>query len=256
MPRKIWSREELVVAFNLYCKIPFSKISYKNPLVIELANLIKRTPSAVALKLVNYASLDPEIQKRNIKGMRHCSKADAELWEEFNNNPEKFINESETVLAKYKNKSLYMLYDPDGKYKDIKGKEKESLIMTRINQSFFRSTILASYNSKCCITGISIPELLIASHIIPWSVDTVNRLNPHNGICLNPLHDRAFDKGFITITSEYKVKLSPRLRKLKDKATLDRFFLPYDDMQINLPQRFFPGSKFLEYHNKNIFLAK
>ncbi len=256
MQRRKWNREELIIAFNLYCKIPFSKISYKNPLVIELANLIKRTPSAVALKLVNYASLDPEIQKRNIKGMRHSSKADAEIWGEFNSNSEKFVYESEIILLKLKNKSLNDIYASEDKYKNLKGKEKESLIKTRVNQSFFRNTILASYDNKCCITGLSISELLIASHIIPWSVDEKNRLNPHNGICLNSLHDKAFDKGLITITSDYKVKLSPLLQKLHGKSPLDKFFMPYDNKQINLPQRFFPGREFLRYHSETIFLNK
>ena len=84
---------------------------------------------------------------------------------------------------------------------DIDGKEKERIIKTRVNQSLFRKVVLATYNNKCCITGLAQPELLIASHIIPWSVNEKERLNPSNGICLNALHDKAFDSGLIAILS-------------------------------------------------------
>jgi hypothetical protein len=63
MMRENWNREELIVAFNLYCKIPFERITSRNPEIINLAKIIGRTPSAVALKLVNFARLDPELRK-------------------------------------------------------------------------------------------------------------------------------------------------------------------------------------------------
>jgi putative restriction endonuclease len=71
MPRRDWTREELIVAFNLYCKIPFGRIHIRNPLIIELAKSIGRTPSAVSWKLANFARLDPALKKRNIAGATH-----------------------------------------------------------------------------------------------------------------------------------------------------------------------------------------
>ncbi|RZL56364.1 MAG: hypothetical protein EOO93_18580 [Pedobacter sp.] len=133
------------------------------------------------------------------------------------------------------------------------GIEREALIKQRVNQSFFRSTILSSYNLKCCITGLSISELLVASHIKPWKSDEINRLNPRNGLCLNSIHDRAFDKGFITITPDYKIKVSNFLIDLKkDDAVLD-FFLRYEDQSIILPDRFLPSKEFLDWHYRNLF---
>ena len=93
------------------------------------------------------------------------------------------------------------------------GRSREAIIRVRVNQGFFRAAVLASYSARCCITGLSIPQLLMASHIVPWSVDAKNRTNPQNGLCLNAIHDRAFDCGLLTVTTDLKVKLSPRVPK-------------------------------------------
>jgi putative restriction endonuclease len=251
-----WSREELIVAFNLYCKIPFSKINYKHSQVIRLAKLIGRTPSAVALKLVNFARLDPELQKRNITGMKHGSKGEEEVWKEFFESPEELAFESERTLANFKGQSIEKSADIEIEDLPKEGKEREAKVKIRVNQKFFRSSILASYNSKCCITGLSATGLLVASHIVPWAIDKKNRLNLHNGLCLNALHDKAFDKGLIAITPEYQVILSPLLGRLKDKTSLDTYFWPFKNKQIELPQRFFPDKNFLKYHYENIFINK
>lgn len=253
MRDKNWTREELVVTINLYFKIPFSRINYSNPEIIELAELIGRTPSAVAFKLVNFASLDPTLKKRNVSGMKHRSKADEIIWNEFHNNWEKLAFESENILARIRNQPIERSAGITLESLPKVGKEREITISARINQSFFRKFIIASYNNCCCITGIKIPELLVASHIIPWSIDKENRMNPKNGICLNVLHDKAFDQGLITITPAFKIKLSPQLLNFKNNHFLENSFLCYEDKQITLPYRFIPDPKFLKYHNKNIY---
>jgi len=193
-----WTREELIIAFNLYCKIPFSKSVKTNPEVIKVANLISRTPSSVAFKLGNFGSFDPELKKRGIVGLKNAGKLDKEIWDEFNKDWEKLAYESEILISNRVNKfsEVYFRFEMS---ENTVGKEKERLVKTRVNQTFFRASILSLYNKKCCITGLNIPDLLIASHIIPWSQDEKNRLNPRNGLCLNAMHDRAFDKGYITI---------------------------------------------------------
>ena len=246
-----WSREELIVAFNIYCKTPFSKINKNNKAVIELASIIGRTPSSVDLKLANFARLDPELKKRHISGMSHGSKAEIAIWNEFFKNGEELAYQSELILAKFKKLSVEK--SSNISIEDLpEGKDREAIVKTRVNQSFFRQTILASYDNKCCITGISVPDLLVASHIIPWALDKTNRMNPCNGLCLNALHDKAFDKGLITITADYSVKLSPVLQKTQ--SAIKTFFLPYENMKITLPQRFLPSKECIEYHNKHIFI--
>ena len=133
------------------------------------------------------------------------------------------------------------------------GKEREAIVRTRVNQNFFRSTILSSYNLKCCITGLSITEFLVASHIIPWAKDDKNRLNPHNGLCLNSIHDKAFDKGFLTITHDFKIKISRFLSDYKKENAVSDFFLKYNNQPILLPDKFLPNKEFLDYHHQNIF---
>jgi putative restriction endonuclease len=247
-----WTRNQLIVAFNLYCKLGFKKIKYTHPSIIELSKLINRTPSAVAFKLVNFARLDPELQKRGVKGMGHGGKGEEVIWEEFNNNWDKLAYESELLLAQYKQVPVEELSDIDEIKITKEGLDKEALVKIRINQGFFRSTVLTSYENKCCITGISIPQLLVASHIIPWSIDKENRVNPHNGLCLNALHDKAFDKGLITITPDYKLKVSPLLLESKNAEALG-FITNIHNREIIRPTRFVPVREFLEYHNNVVF---
>lgn len=248
----LWNREELILAFNLYCKMPFSKFVKGNPKVIELAKILGRTPSAVAMKLGNFGRLDPELKKRNIKGLSGGSKADIVIWNEFHNDWEKLVYESEQLLAKKKGIPIEKEIQLDEK--DIPlGLDRKRLIKTRVNQYFFRRAILSTYENKCCITGINIPDLLNASHIIPWSVDENNRLNPQNGLCLNVIHDRAYDKGLITITSDFRIKVSSKLIKHSNLNLITDVFLKYEDKKITLPHKFLPKEEFLEYHSKNIF---
>jgi len=250
--QKLWIREELILAINLYCKLPFGRLHKSNPQVVRLAELIGRTPSSVAYKLVNFASLDPSLKKRGIKGASNASKLDKVIWDEFYNNWDELPYESEKLLAQYENKTVEELNDIH--ITDIpKGKTREQTVKVRVNQAFFRSSILASYNSTCCITGIKQSELLIAGHIKPWSLDKENRLNPSNGIAINALHDKAFENGLITITPEFRIKVSQILLKQKKTDSLEKYFFQYENKEIILPTRFLPDVNFLKFHNENRF---
>lgn len=248
--RRNWTRNELIVAFNLYCKIAFSKINYRHPLVVQLAEAIDRTPSAVAWKLVNFASLDPSLTKRGIKGATNTSKLDKIIFEEFTNNWEDLVYESEILLSQFLGTDIAVTTQGDLEFKQ--GLEVEKQVKVRVNQSFFRNIVLSSYDFKCCLTGIDIPELLIASHIVPWSKDKKNRLNPQNGLCLNNLHDKAFDKGLITFDTSFKAVLSSQLKN-NDNHTIIQYFQNLEGKSLMLPKRFIPDEKFLEYHHKNVF---
>jgi putative restriction endonuclease len=119
-----------------------------------------------------------------------------------------------------------------------------------VNQAFFRRAILASYNNTCCITGLQQSEILIAGHIKPWSIDENNRLNPQNGIAINALHDKAFEIGLITITTDLKIKVSSSLLKQKKSKPIEEYFLKYHGQNIIIPSRFLPKIEFLKYHNE------
>jgi len=253
--QNLWTREELILAINLYCKIPFGRMHHGNPLIIEFANLIGRTPSSVTFKLGNFASFDPSLRARGIKGAVNASKLDKEIWDEFYLDWDKTLLQSETLLATKNNSTIEKLNHVEVADLPKDGLEKERLVKTRVNQSIFRTVVLATYNSRCCITGVDNTELLIASHIVPWSKDDKNRLNPMNGLCLNALHDRAFDSGLIAIRpDDYCVVLSSKLKKNKTIIpAIESNFIAYENKQIILPDKFLPLPEFLDYHYKHIF---
>ncbi|MDP5169164.1 MAG: HNH endonuclease [Bacteroidia bacterium] len=250
--QRLWNREELILAINLYCKLPFGKLHKGNPEVIHLANLIGRTPGSVAFKLVNFASLDPSLQARGIKGAQNASKLDLAVWNEFYHNWDQLPFESEKLLSQYERTTVEELNQLDISQLPQEGKVRSQVVQARVNQNFFRSMVIAAYNNQCCITGLANSNLLIAGHIRPWALDEKNRMNPRNGIAINSLHDKAFEQGLITILPTYKIKISSALKKQKDAVTKD-FFLRYDNESIFLPKRFYPDKAFLEYHNDERF---
>lgn len=242
-----WTREQTIVALNLYCKIPFNKVGSNHPDIIRIAKIIGRTPNSVKMKIGNFGSFDPELKKRGIVGLVNSSKLDEEVWEEFINDWENLAYESELLISKFTNEPIENRTEIN--IVDIpEGKERETIIKQRVNQSFFRSTILSSYNLKCCITGLSISDFLVAGHIVPWAVDEKNRLNPHNGLCLNSIHDKAFENGFITITTDFKVLVSPYFNDFKKEKAVTDLFLKYANKSIILPDRFLPSKTFLDWH--------
>jgi putative restriction endonuclease len=252
MPRDNWTKEQTIVALNLYCKIPFNRVSSTHPDILRIAKIIGRSANSVKMKIGNFGSFDPELKKRGIVGLANASKLDEQVWNEFNNDWNNLAYESELLISKFTNQPIEKISEIN--IDDIPlGKEREAIIKQRVNQSFFRSTILSSYNLKCCITGLSITDFLVASHIIPWAKDDRNRLNPHNGLCLNSIHDKAFDRGFITVTADYKIKISKYFDDYKKENAVADLFLKYDNQSIILPDKFSPSKEFLEYHHKNIF---
>ena len=248
--QKLWTRDELILAINLYCKLPFGRLHRLNPDVINLANLIGRTPSSVAYKLVNFASLDPSLKARGIKGASNASNLDRIIWDEFYNNWDILPYESEKLLANYENTTVEKLNHIPEDELPKEGKTREQIVKVRVNQSFFRGLILSSYNSCCCITGIQQPEFLIAGHIRPWGLDEKNRLNPRNGVAMNALHDKAFDAGLITFSENYSVIISNATSE-HSKKYLER----HEGRSLRLPSRFLPSQEFLKYHRETVFRA-
>lgn len=254
MERKLWTKEELILVFNLYLKLPFGKMHTRTPEIIEMANLLGRTVSSIAIRLTNFAACDPYHQNRGVKGMVGGIKQCQPIWDEFSANKELLIFESEKILAKKENQTIETKFDEllfD--LKDLKGEIKLREVKTRVNQNVFRQIVLANYSGKCAITGIDLPELLFASHIIPWSKNEAGRLNPENGICLSALYDKAFDKGLISVNEKYQVLISDKLKKKKDADYYGKHFAVIENQSLILPQRYFPKKEFIQYHLDEIF---
>ena len=248
-----WTRQQLLVAFDLYCQLPFGKMHRSNPEIIRYANAISRTPSALAMRLVNIASIDPVITSSGRRGLSHGATVEVRnMWDEMHGNWEEFIGEAQQALEDFglTNESDKDSLDDQDDIPIGPGEDRSVLTTVRRGQSFFRSAILSAYNYRCCITGLAIPTLLIASHIIPWRYDAANRVNPRNGLLLSALHDRAFDRGLITIKDDFTVQVSP--------AYLDDSFFSYsvavyNGRPIRQPEKFAPSREFLAYHREHIF---
>lgn len=246
-----WNREEHILAFNLYCKIPFGTIHMGNPRIIELARLIRRNVGSVSYKLSNFARLDPALQARGIRGHEHGAKGEEEVWEEFAHQPEALAYESERLLADYLGKPLEEVAEIEVKDLPPAGIEREATVRVRVNQSFFRRRIISAYEFRCCVSGLTVRELLVASHIVPWAQDAANRLNPKNGLCLNALHDRAFDRGLMWVDDGFVIRFSKRLRNdAKAPDTTLAWLMSFDGQPLRLPKRFSPDPALLQRHAK------
>jgi hypothetical protein len=252
MPSRIpWSRDQLLVAFRLYCRTPFGKLHQHNPEIIELSRLLGRTPSAVGMKACNFASLDPVQHARNIAALGNVSQADRDLWAAFEQNAEAVAAEAEAAYARLTGRDAPPLETeldlPEGPT------EVARTVRTRRVQAFFRAAVLASYESRCALSDIAVPELLNASHIIPWSENPARRADPRNGIALNVLYDRAFDRGLITFDESLRVVVSRRL-KTSDPPILQRqALLDIEGKALRLPYRFAPDPAAMAHHREHVF---
>jgi len=254
LARRPWRREELIAAFRLYCELSFGRLHHRNPEIMALAKVLDRTPSSVAMKLVNLASLDPAITASGRKGLGNASEGDRRIWQEFHADWTALEDESGEVFRQLgipepEVAGATELLSPTG------ATSVEALVRIRRGQAFFRRAVLASYGSQCCMSGLSEPGLLLASHIVPWASDAGNRLNPSNGLCLSALHDRAFDNGLITVDTGYRVRVSPVLQSQAGNPLAKVWLLGLEGVQIRLPERFLPDRQFLAWHMGTLFQA-
>lgn len=241
-----WVREEAILAFDLYCRIPFRKTKANNPEVIRLAHLLGRTPASVARKLGNFGSFDPELKKKDISGLGHSSKLDESIWNEFNTNWSALVIEANRLRSFRERALLPATCTPQ--IPDLTGKPTERIQVTkqRIYQDFFRQCILSGFNRTCCMCGLPHTELLIASHIIPWSAREDTRVNPQNGLCLCASHDMAYEKGLIGIGTDFSILLGDKAAVAKDPAS-NFLFASLVGRKISMPDRFLPSPDFLSW---------
>jgi predicted restriction endonuclease len=246
-----WTRQELIVAFNLYCQLPFGTIHSRNPLIVRVAEKLERTPSALAMKMLNFASLDPMIIDSGRHGLGNASSTDRAVWQEFHQDWEQLALESQRFLKDIRvipPRELSKIMPTD-----FLGETKKATVEIRLKQSFFRQAVLSSYQGRCCMTGLDDPRLLIASHIVPWRQDKANRLNPSNGLCLSALHDRTFDQGLLTVMPDFTIRVSKSLYRSKT-SFCQMALLSLDNKRIYLPEKFSPAPELLRFHNKDIFI--
>jgi HNH endonuclease len=318
MPTSRWTEPELIKALSLYRQIPFGRMHRSAPEIIALAAQLGRTPSSVAMKLSNFASLDPELTARGIAGLKGASKLDRQMWQQYANDwtelatalilpelasdqrkddlfsPPPFPtgevveqsedrrgSESQTHTAGrtpsgVKDSATSPAGSGGGESriplkegeKDHKGgqlptaqtptaptTESDRLTTVRYGQPFFRRTVLSAYDQRCCITGLAAPPLLRASHIIPWAAREETRLDPHNGLCLNALHDAAFDRGLMTLDEHLRVVYAKELWHADHSDKGAAMLKAFEGVACREASRYAANETYLDYHRNTIFAA-
>jgi len=238
---------------NLYCRLPFGQCNSRNKLVNEVAGKMDRTGGSVSRKLGNIASLDPRLQARGVGGLPNSSKLDRMVWAKFQDNWSAMADKSETAFdvlmgGPVPKKPVPKIEPPSGP------SEIERTAKSRRLQNFFRNVVLSSYENRCALTGMAEPMLLIASHIIPWSVNENRRADPTNGLCLNALHDKAFDRHLITFDKDCRLVVSSFLKKGDLLEFQSTNFAKLEGAKLTLPHRFAPDPQAMEEH-RNSFIT-
>lgn len=242
-----WTREQTIVALNVYCKIPFKNCSARHPMIKEYAKIIGRTPAALNLKIGNLGSFDPALKAKGIVGLGHASKIDEQVWNEFYDNPESLIYESEMIIAGLRNQPVESSTPMD--FTDLpEGMDRLAVVRQRVNQQFFHDAVLCSYENRCCITGIGHQQLLEACHISSWREDVKNRTNPRNGLCMNPLFHKAFDRFLFTVTPDYTVEISEQMIDSVEDTSFRKYLVSINGTSILMPEKFSPDKNLLSAH--------
>lgn len=261
-----WDENEITLCLGLYYLYSSGMVSYKKG-VIKLGNLLGRSEGSVKLKLGNISNCD-----NPLKGLPNINKLDLIVFKKYGNNLDNLFLDIGKILSMeaYRNRDASILLDNnpysdlydtnlpdhdclrDSSLADYSAEDKEGFVRVREKQWAFRMSLLSNYGRTCCVSGIVMPQLLVASHIVPWAADKTKRLDPSNGLLLNAMLDRAFDQGLITFHPEKRsLIISDRI---KDEKTLG-YLSSYDGHVLTLPKHSnaIPSKENLEYHNDVIF---
>jgi putative restriction endonuclease len=237
-----WSEQEVQAALALYLVTDFGRFHARNPDIIRLAAQIGRTPSSVALKLANLAALDSSLPQ---KGMANASATDRRVWDAFLHAPDAVVD----AFAKQVIAAPPGLAEAASAF-DHRGGVRNTVVPQRVGQDLFRRMVLTGYRERCALTGVDDPRLLNASHIVGWAESPEHRMRPTNGICLNALHDRAFDRHLITFDADWQMVVAPHLSP-SARAQLQRGVTG----PLQMPSRFLPDAALIAQH-RDRFLAQ
>jgi len=207
----------------------------------------------VARKLGNFGAFDPRLATRGIKGLTHVGRADEAVWREFDGRWEALV-EAARALLRTADAQTFAGDEADAAADERPQGPTERTAETavRLYQAFFRRAVLASYDYSCTVCGIDLPELLIASHIVPWSVSEAHRTDPDNGLCLCALHDRAFDRGLLAVGQAFEVLVSPVASSSRSPFA-QTALCAFEGRSIALPTRFLPKAEHLTWHREAVF---
>ena len=247
-----WSIDEITLALALYFRTPYSRITTRNPEIQALARQLNRTPGAVSLKLGNLANLDKRVLESGRKGFANGSKNDRVVWDAY------VDDKGDIALQKLTQRVADICVDQDLQAEPILTGEMRILppeattrVVTRIErcfQSMFRSVVLARYEGQCAVSGLRLDSLLEAAHIVPWSKDETIRLEPNNGLALNPLMHKAYDQHLLGIDAAGTIHISKELIFNAGSQAMHTFFDSIDQTKIFMPKIGRPSEELLDRH--------
>lgn len=235
---KRWTKDELLLALNLYHKLTFGQMHGRQPAIAALAEKMGRGANSLAMKLCNLASLDPALKMRGIKGLSGASALDRAVWAEFHGNLAEAAPASEAAFRSLfgADETKHVEVTPKEGVRILKvpvgPTETRATVKVRRGQEYFRQAVLNNFDGRCGVTGSAVRELLIASHILPWGRHEAERLNVRNGLCLSRLHDAAFDIGLITFDDDLRLRLSKRLKAALPQCAVAESFSAHIDLGI------------------------
>ena len=134
--------------------------------------------------------------------------------------------------------------------KDFSANDDMVLQKRRSKQKAFSDKVKLNYGFKCAISGIGTKDLLVGGHIIPWATRKDTRLDPRNGLCLSVFYDELFDKGYITLDDEYRIRLSAHINR---DPILANELSELEGKKIILPVKDKLLKEYLAFHRDNIF---
>jgi len=174
-----------------------------------------------------------------------------EKWMEVYQTPSLTGAEMASRLSKVKFESEDMFSDSDT-LNDLEGLDVRREVKTRKGHTQWAKIIRAEYQHKCCLTGLDVPEVLRASHIVGWAEDKKNRLNPENGLLLTATYDAAFDKHLISFDEDNRMILSPVLRDHYDSKSARECFLSLEGKALSKPIKYSPDQALLQKHREKL----
>ena len=245
MSQNLWSDEELIVA----CYIYNMDLSYSEKVARGLSYL-NRNESAVKKRFANFDYY---------KGGTGLAKGGANakrVWDEYTEKPLEMAFRAKTIIAHscggITSNSESELVAEIGIF-DVKDKSYRAYAEYREKVEKVRIETLACADNKCCITGMSDPTLLTASHIKPWSICTPDEMSDvHNTLCLNTFHDKLFDRYRMTISESMEIIYDPSLVDSVPEKVYQNMIERYTKINVKDVNR--PYAKYLEFHN-NRFTA-
>jgi putative restriction endonuclease len=267
MAGRNWTDQERLAALGLYFELPFGQLHARNPQIIDMARAMDRSANSLAMKLVNFAHLDPALDR---KGLSNVSRADRELLVAFDHDPERLVDQIERASDRiwagvgptptgspmqnpaHRPEDFAdqgMIFDVSGRPTEIRRMRTE-----RLSQGFFRRAVLSGYRFECGVCGQELHSLLEAAHIIPHGKDAQRRLRPDNGLSLCRNHHKAFDEGYWTLRHDLSIELNPEIVALAAKHDgIAGLLLPHQDTPLKRPTRYLPMADAITWHRENLF---